>query len=285
MRRDTHAVFHKFKKGFFNTTAWFFLMLAVVWSVFPILLIYASALKPPKELFTFPPTIFGRLTFQNFVDLARDWPEFWLGMRNSVIVTVGSVILTLLVVMPAALAFSRFRGRLIKYSGIFVIVSRMFPPIVITIPLYPLLQISGLMDKHIVLIVLYSAFYIGIGIWILKTFIDNIPLELEESAYLEGCTRFQVFTKITLPLSASGLVSISILLAIFCWKEFFFAFLFTTFEAVTAPVVLHELVSSTFGISWGPLFAGTALQLLPILIFVILVQKWLVRGISYSRAK
>jgi len=268
-----------------STLAWIALICAVVWSTFPIMLVFASALKSPKLLFTYPPKIFGPPTLSNFISLTQEWPEFWSALGNSIIVALGSVLLALVVVLPSALAFSRYKNRTIRLSGVFLIVSRMFPPIVITIPLYPILQTTGLMDKHIVLIVLYTAFHVSIFTWIMKSFIDNIPEELEESAFIEGCSKFQIFMKITLPLAASGMVSISILLFIFSWNEFFFAFLFTTFDSVTAPVILHELLSSTFGITWGPIFAGTAVQLIPVLLFVILVQKYLIRGLAYSSDK
>jgi multiple sugar transport system permease protein len=268
-----------------SSLAWIALICAVVWSTFPILLLFASAFKSPRLLFTYPPQIFGPPTMNNFASLTSDWPQFWSALGNSIIVAFGSVLLALVVVMPSALAFSRYKGRSIRFSGIFLIVSRMFPPIVITIPLYPVLQTTGLMDKHIVLIVLYTAFHVSIFTWIMKSFIDNIPEELEESAFIEGCSKFQIFMKITLPLSTSGMVSISILLFIFSWNEFFFAFLFTTFNAVTAPVILHELMSSAFGFTWGPIFAGTAVQLVPVLLFVILVQKYLIRGLAYSSSK
>ena len=264
---------------------WIALAAAVVWSTFPILLVFTSALKAPTLLFTYPPNIFGAPSLANFTSLTRDWPKFWSTLGNSIIVAFGSVLLSLLVVLPSALAFSRYRGRAIRFSGVFLIVSRMFPPIVITIPLYPILQMTGMMDKHIVLIILYTAFHVSIFTWIMKSFLDNIPRELEESAFLEGCSKLQIFMKVTLPLSASGMVSISILLFIFSWNEFFFAFLFTTFRSVTAPVILHELMSSTFGITWGPIFAGTAVQLVPVLLFVILVQKYLIRGLAYGSSK
>ena len=273
------------KKIVVGVLAWLGLLLAITWSIFPILFIFASSLKASKDIFAYPPSLFKFSTFKHYIALGKEWPEFYESMGNSLIVTLCSVLFTLVVSMPAAYVFSRYRSRFIRSSGLFLIWARMFPPIIITIPLYPIINALGLMDNHVVLIVLYSAFYLSIVSWILKGFLDNIPAELEESAYIEGCGQFRSFISITLPLSTPGIVSGSILVAIFCWKEFFFAFLFTTFNAKTAPVVLREMLGSMFGVSWGPLFAATTLQLLPILIFIWLVQRFLITGLAHSSDK
>jgi len=283
--RAKQALVQKSKKSIVEILAWLALAAAVTWSMFPILFIFASSLKKADQIFAYPPSILGTPTLKHYAALVEEWPDFFKSLGNSLIITFSSVVLTLLVSMPAAYVFSRYRSRFIRSSGLFLIWARMFPPIIITIPLYPIIYTIGLMDNHIVLIALYSAFYLSIVAWILKGFLDNIPPELEESAYIEGCGQLRSFMSITLPLSAPGLVSGSILVAIFCWKEFFFAFLFTTFNAKTAPVVLKEMLGSMFGVSWGPLFAATTLQLLPILIFIWLVQRFLISGLAHSSEK
>ncbi len=283
--RTKEALLQKSKKSIVEILAWVALILAVTWSIFPILFIFTSSLKEADQIFSYPPSLLGAPTLKHYQALGQEWPDFYKSLGNSLIITFSSVAFTLIVSMPAAYVFSRYRSRFIRYSGLFLIWARMFPPIIITIPLYPIIYTIGLMDNHIVLIALYSAFYLSIVAWILKGFLDNIPPELEESAYIEGCGQFRSFMTITLPLSAPGMVSGSILVAIFCWKEFFFAFLFTTFNAKTAPVVLKEMLGSMFGVSWGPLFAATSLQLLPILIFVWIVQRFLMEGLAHSGEK
>jgi len=282
---NREVLIHKSKKSIVEVLAWVALILAVTWSMFPILFIFTSSLKMADQIFAYPPSLLGTPTFKHYLSLGEEWPDFYKSLGNSLIITFSSVVFTLIVSMPAAYVFSRYRSRFIRSSGLFLIWARMFAPIIITIPLYPIIYTIGLMDNHIVLIVLYSAFYLSIVAWILKGFLDNIPPELEESAYIEGCGQFRSFMSITLPLSAPGMVSGSILVAIFCWKEFFFAFLFTTFNAKTAPVVLKEMLGSMFGVSWGPLFAATSLQLLPILIFVWIVQRFLMEGLAHSGEK
>jgi multiple sugar transport system permease protein len=227
----------------------------------------------------------GHFSFKNYVDLAHDWKGFLPDLLNSFIITVLSVIVTTLFSLPTAYAFSRHSGRFVRLTGFFLIASRMFPPIIITIPFYPIFQRLGLIDRHFTLIFLYSAFYISISTWILKNFIDMVPKELEEAAYIEGCSKFQSFIRIVLPLLSPGILSLGILVALFCWKEFLFAFLFTTKVARTAPVALNEMLGSMFGVSWGPLFAAATLHLLPMLICIWLFQNVLIEGAGYGGEK
>ncbi|MGH0051869.1 MAG: carbohydrate ABC transporter permease, partial [Sphaerochaetaceae bacterium] len=133
-----------------------------------------------------------------------------------------------------------------------------------------------LVDNHLVLILLYTAFYVSIGTLTMKSYFDNIPVELEESALIEGCSRMKAFFIILLPLSTTGIMSVGILVAIFAWKEFMFGFLFTTSYAVTAPVVLNEMLGGMFGVSWGPLFAAATIHLIPMLLLIIVAQKFIV---------
>jgi len=273
------------KKTLFKILRNLALIAFLTWSMFPILIIFASALKQPDQLFSYPPKIIGTPTLNNFVDLYKNWPAFFSGLRNSTEITIGSILLTLFISFPAAYSFSRLKNKVTYSSGLLLIIARIFPPIIITIPLYPLLQKIGLIDSKFVLVLLYSAFYVSIGSWILKSYLDNIPKEIEEAALLEGCGKIRTFFYIILPLSSPGIVSASILVCLFCWKEFLFAFLLTTSKAVTAPIILNEMLGSMFGVSWGPLFAATALQLLPILIIVWLFQKILIFGNSYGGEK
>jgi len=162
---------------------------------------------------------------------------------------------------------------------------RMYPPIVLTIPLYPVFVQLHLSDTIWVLIILYSAFSISLSCWLMKIFIDEIPLEIEEAASIDGATTFQIITKILLPLSIRGIVTTIVFVTIFAWKEYMFAFIFTGTSAQTAPVLLSQLQDSIIGIQWGPLFAATTLQLLPILILVIGLQGLIIKGLSGTGVK
>lgn len=264
---------------------WALLVLVILWSVVPIVLVVFSSFKLPSRIFEFPPSLIFKPTFVNYTELARQFPEFFSTLVNSLIVTAGAGLLTLLVSVPAAYAYSRYRSKALTFSAFLMLAVRMFPPIVITLPLYPVIRYLGLNDSHIVLVILYSTFFVSLSTWVMKAFIDEIPREIDESAKLDGCNVFQLLAHIILPLSRHGLVATAVFVVVFSWKEFLFAFLFTSSNARTAPAVISEMLGSVTGVQWGPLLAAASLQLLPLLIFILLIQRFLVQGLTVGSTK
>jgi multiple sugar transport system permease protein len=161
----------------------------------------------------------------------------------------------------------------------------MLPPIVISLPLFPVVNAIGLNDTWTVLIVLYASFFVSLGTWIMKTTIDQIPNELDEAARVDGANIRQIMTHIIMPLGAQGMIAASVFVIVYAWNEFLFAFLFTTTQAKTAPLAVSEMISSVETGDWGILFAASTLQLLPVLLFVILVQKYLIAGMTAGAVK
>ena len=261
------------------------LILLLLWTGFPVLFLFLSAFKTPKEIFKYPPSFFFTPTLTNFQSLVADWPQFFKALGNSVIIAFGASLLTILLAAPAGYALSRYRNRFLEGSAFFMLAIRMYPPIVLTIPLFPVLSQIGLVDTYWVLILLYSTFYISLCAWLMKTFMDGVPVELEEAAAIDGANLFQRITKIVIPLSLHGIVSTAIFVTIFAWKEFTFAYIFTGTKTHTAPIVLDQMLSPVTGVTWGPLFAAATTQLLPILIFVWLVQSYLVEGLKTGAVK
>jgi multiple sugar transport system permease protein len=261
------------------------LALIILWSGFPILLVFLSSIKDPKTIFDFPPRFLFTPTSDNFRELARHWPEFFRTLWNSVVITVGATLLTMVLSFFAGYAYSRFRSRALTLSAFFMLIVRMLPPIVITIPLYPVLSALGLFDRHGTLIVLYAVFFLSLGTFLMKAFIDQLPVELDESAYIDGATRLQVLRRIILPLSTHGLMATATFVLIFSWKEYMYALMFTTTRAKTAPLIISEMLGNVVGVSWGPVFAAATLQLVPILMYVLLVQRVLVEGMLVGSIK
>ena len=264
---------------------WILLALVILWSTVPILLVVLSSFKIPSRIFEFPPSLVFVPTFDNYAELVRLWPEFFSTLVNSLIVTAGAGVLTLLVSVPAAYAYSRYQSRTLTLSAFLMLAIRMFPPIVITLPLYPVVRYLGLNDTHLVLVLLYSTFFVSLSTWVMKAFIDEIPRELDESAKLDGCSVLQLLAFIILPLSRHGLVATAVFVVVFSWKEFLFAFLFTSSAARTAPAVISEMLGSVTGVQWGPLLAAATLQLLPLLVFVLVIQRFLVQGLTAGSTK
>lgn len=268
-----------------NALRIFIIGFGVLWSAFPIFMVISSSFKTHADIFAVPPKLMFRPTLENYRQLFAAWPEFLNGLLNSVIVTVGATILTAIVSLLAGYAYSRYRSRLLTASAFFMILVRMLPPIVVTIPLFPVVNKFELNDTHAILIVLYAAFFVSLSTWIMKSFIDQIPRELEEAAEVEGASTIQRLTKIILPLSVHGMVAACVFVVVFSWNEYMFALIFTSSTAKTAPLVLAEISGALEGVQWGVLFAAATVQLAPVLFFVVLVQKYIVTGLTAGAVK
>ena len=259
----------------------------LLWSGFPILLVVVSSLRPPRDIFAGGGGggLLSSLTTRNYVNLWERWPDFFDNLVNSLVVALSATALTLVVSFLAGYVYSRRDGRLLTASAFFMILVRLLPPIVITLPLFPAVNWLLLNDTRTVLVILYCAFFLSLGTWIMKAFIDQLPRELEEAAAIDGASLWQTLRLIVLPLSYAGLIATSVFIMVFAWNDFLFAFIFTAVDAKTAPLVISEMVSAIDGVDWGILFAAATLQLLPILVFVILVQKYLIAGLTAGTVK
>jgi multiple sugar transport system permease protein len=276
---------NKLKKCISYTLRMVVLALFIIWSAFPIFILVISSFKPSRDIFDFPPSIFFKPSLINYFNLVERWPEFFGKLLNSAIITLGATSLTIVITTMAGYVYARHRNMFLTYSAFFMIVIRMVPPIVITIPLFPALNYFALNDTHILLILLYSTFFVSLCTWIMKAFIDQIPKDIEEAAFIDGASLFQTLTRVTLPLAVHGIIASAVFVFIFSWNEFLFAFLFTANTAKTAPIILSEMQNSVTGVEWGPLFAAATLQVMPILVFVILVQRYLITGIAAGSTK
>ena len=261
------------------------ILLAVIWSGFPILLVVASSLKPGREIFATPPSLIFTPTFEHYAKLWQVWPDFFGNMRNSLIVTIGASLLCVACATSAGYVYARHRHRWLTHSAFAMIVVRMLPPIIVTLPLFPVVNALRINDTHILLIMLYAAFFVSLSTWIMKAFIEQIPRELEEAAHVDGATLGQILLKIILPLAANGILAAAVFVVVFAWNEYIFALVFTTRAAKTTPLVISEILSTVEGVDWGVLFAAATVQLAPILAFVIAVQRYLITGLAAGSLK
>lgn len=257
----------------------------LLWSVGPIALITVAAFTPEREIFAVGASTGWRPTLENFIALWTRWGDFFIGLRNSFIVTVGATVLAVLVSTLAGFGYSRWRSAFLSGSVFAMIAIRLLPPIVTTLPLFPIVNALGLSDTYTVLIILYAAFFVSLGTMVMRAFVDQIPRELDEAAMVDGATQRQILTKVILPLSAQGMVAVAIFVIVYAWNEFLFAFIFTTKHAKTAPLVMSEMIGSLDGVEWGVLFAATIVQLLPVLVFVVVCQRHLIEGLTAGATK
>lgn len=219
--------------------------LVLLWSAGPIYLIISSAFKLQRDIFSVQPKLFlFEPTLRNFVALVNEWPQFFYAMANSTVVTIFSAILTVIFSAMAGFVYSRHVGTVLKLSAFGLIFVRMFPPIVITIPLFPWANVLALNDTRTILVLLYVTFYVSLGSWIMKSFFDQIPREIDEAAMMDGASSFAAFTRILLPIAAPGMVAVGVFVMVFAWNEFLFAFILTSTIARTAPVAISEMTNS-----------------------------------------
>lgn len=264
---------------------WLALALILVWSGFPILLVVLSSLKPPVDIFTYPPAFLFSPTWVNYRGLLERWPDFFVNMGNSAIVTAFATLLTVLSSALAGYVYSRFRSKALAASALFMICIRILPPIVVTLPLFPAVNWLGLNDTFLILILLYATFFVSLGTLVMKTFIDQIPRELDEAAFMDGASQLQTIWRIILPLAAQGMVAAGIFVFVYSWNEFLFAFIFTAVKAKTAPLVISEMMGAMDGVDWGVLFAAATLQLIPVVLLVMLAQRYLIAGLTAGSTK
>ncbi|AOO80188.1 multiple sugar transport system permease protein [Bosea sp. OK403] len=260
-------------------------LVIVAWSVLPIALIAMSSFKSDRDIFSLTSRFSFAPTLANYELLWSRWGDFFFGLWNSFIVTVGATVLAVLVSLLAGFAYSRHASKGLQASAFFLIFIRLIPPIVITLPLFPVVNWLGLNDTHLILIVLYATFFVSLGTIVMRTFIDQIPRELDEAAMIDGASQMQIVWRVILPMAAQGMLAVAVFVIVYAWNEFLFAFIFTTTKAKTAPLVISEMIGAVEGVEWGVLFAASTVQLLPVLAFVILMQKHLVAGLTAGAVK
>ena len=264
---------------------WLFLAFILVWSVAPIFFIVLSSFKRQIDIFVYPPRLVFEPTIDNYLRLNSQWQGFFDAMGSSLIVALGATLLGGVVSFVGGYAYSRSRSRFTSWSAVYMIAVRVLPPIVVTLPLFPVVDWLGLNDTHILLILLYATFWVSLNTMIMKNFFDQIPYELDEAAYIDGATEWQLVTRILARLTLQGMAAGSIFVFVYSWNEYLFAMIFSTNQAKTAPLILSELMGAVDGTEWGVLFAGVTLQLVPVVLLVTLARRYLIAGLTAGAVK
>jgi ABC-type glycerol-3-phosphate transport system permease component len=211
--------------------------------------------------------------------------DFWVPIRNSLVVAGATTALCLLIGAPCAYALARlaFRGRALVLA--FILAVSMFPQISIVSPLYLLLREVGLIDTLPGLILPYLTFALPLAVWLLTGFFRQLPSELEEAALLDGATRLRAFREVILPLALPGLAATAIVTFVTCWNEFLFALSFTVSpERQTVPVAI-ALFRGQYQVPWGQVLAATVVATAPVVVLVLLFQRRIVGGLTAGAVK
>jgi multiple sugar transport system permease protein len=211
-------------------------------------------------------------------------------IRNSTIAATGSTILAVILGSMAGYGLSRFSyhwrffGWRNDSIAFWIISQRFLPPAVFIVP-YTILYVNlNLIDTWRGLILIYTVFNIPFSTWIMRDFFDNLPIDLEESARVDGATRWQAFLRIVLPLSAPGLVSVGILAFIFAWNEYLYALMLTNFDAITLPVLIVGQ-NTARGVDWWYIAALSTISITPVMVMGFILQRFVVRGLVAGAVK
>jgi len=259
------------------------LVIFFMFFMFPIYWMVATSLKETVDIFSLPPKWFFKISFENYLHIISDDSGFLKKILNSCIASVINAIFTLLLAFPAAYSMSRYKTGGINLLMWFLSI-RMIPPIVGAIPLFIIFSKLGLVDSYIALPILYIIINLPFAIWMIKSFMDEIPNEIDESAYVEGCSTTGVIIKIIIPLIRPGILATLVFCFIMAWNEFLIANIFTRKMAITAPVGVARFITER-QILWGYITAGATLASAPPIILLLLFQKNLMRGLTLGAVK
>lgn len=253
---------------------------------FPLFWMLLCSFKPGSELYSVPPTFLPhQWTLQNYRDLFIQ-TNFLTYFANSLIVAFGSTFLSLIVGGLGAYSLSRFRFFGIAAFSNATLVCYMLPEVLIVLPLYIYVVKLGMADTLISLIIANTAFTLPLALWFMRSYFNAIPVSLEESAMIDGCTRLGAMMRVTVPLALPGIVSVGVFSFNHAWNEFLFALVFVSSETnKTLPLGLATWIGQDNIYSWGMLLAGAVLVTIPVILFYLLVQRKLVVGLSEGGSK
>jgi ABC-type glycerol-3-phosphate transport system permease component len=264
---------------------WVYIVLAVLSLVciMPFLWVVLTAFKDRITAFSVPPTWLFSPTIDSFITLVKV-RRMHVYLFNSVIISLASTILSVGIGTFAAYALARFRFAGRDDLAFWILTNRMLPPVAVLIPMFMIFQTVHLLDRHIGLIILYTGMQLPFVVWMLRGYFEDIPRQLEEAAWIDGDTWLAAFRKITLPLVSPAITATGIFVLILCWNEYAFALYITGPNSKTLPPsVMTFMVERS--VEWNQLGAACVFIALPILIFVLFVQKHFVRGLSMGMIK
>lgn len=263
------------------------LLLLMLVVLFPIYWMVITAFKTRLELTGYPPTLFPQQFIPDNYQSAFSFSDIPRYMLNSLIVVGTSTLISLIFGTLAGYSLARFAftPNFKRQVSFWILSTRMIPPIVTVIPIFAIFQNLHLLNTYLGMIIVYVGFTLPFTTWMMRAFVREVPVDLEEAAMVDGDTRLTALFRIVLPLTAPGLVATAIFALILVWNEFLFALIITTTSAtITLPVGIAGFVSQ-FEVLWGQMSAVGTVAIIPILIFTFAVQRYLVRGLTLGAVK
>lgn len=253
--------------------------------VYPYINMFFTSVKTHEEIYASPSTHIPIVwQWRNYIDVWSAAP-IWDYLKTSLIISISATLLVLIVSIPAAYFISRYR---FKFRGAFlllVLATQMFSPTALIIGIFKEVDFFGALDSYLALIILNAGFNLAFAIWLLAGFFSSIPVEIEEAAMIDGCTRVQALRKVTLPIALPGLVTAVIFTFVAAWNEFTIALtIMSSADKKPLPVGLTTFVGQ-YDVAWEYLFATTMIAIVPVVILFIAIEKYLVGGLTAGSVK
>jgi multiple sugar transport system permease protein len=267
-----------------RTLLWALLIAVLILYGFPFIYLLLTSFKPHAEAISIPPAIFPKnWTLDNYADALNTTgviPSF----LNSIQTAVLSTVLSLVLAIPAAYGVTRYKTRTGRIFILFALVTRMVPPVAIAIPMTAMLSTIGLSDTPTGLAIAHTTISLPLSIWLMVSFFDAVPDELEEAARVDGCSRLGALWRVVVPIVSGGIAVTAIFAFLTSWNEFLFALLLTSFRAQTTPIVIDNF-QTQFNLDWGPMTALAAMYSIPVILLTLLLQRQLVAGLTLGAVK
>jgi len=268
---------------------WILVSLFMIYVLFPIYWLVNNSFKTEKEIFLFNPTFYPHeFTYYNYrtvLFMRGGGVNFMAYFSNSLIVAITTLILSIFIGGLAAYGISRSKSRAIYILPLIFLAFSLTPPQAYVNPLYFMMKYLKLLDTKLSLIIIYTLFSLPLPIWFLSQYFKGIPEELEEAARIDGCTRFQVISKIVLPLSSPGISVSAIFVFMYVWNEFFLAGIFTsTSRAMTLPIGIMNFQQLN-SLSWNLTSAASMMAVFPLVIIISIFQRYIIQGLTAGALK
>ncbi|TXN28890.1 carbohydrate ABC transporter permease [Lacisediminihabitans profunda] len=263
---------------------WTALIVLVVLYAFPFVYMLFTSFKTPIETNAIPPTILpSTWTVQNYITAlsTQGVPQSFL---NSLQTAVISTLISLVLAVPAAYAVTRYRTRLGRVFILLALIMRMVPAIVVGTPLIVIFHNLGLSDTSLALAIAQTTISLPLSIWLMASFFEAVPDELEESARVDGCSRLGALWWVVLPITRGGVAVAAIFAFLASWNDFIFALLLTSVRAVTTPLQIANF-QSQFGLDWGTMTSLAVLYSVPVIVLAIVLQRHIVAGLTLGAVK
>ena len=264
-------------------TAYIVSFVAIGVTIIPITWLFLLSIKTKGETFTIPPKFLFNPTAQNYIDL-WDNDLFKDTFFNSVFITLISITLSIVIAIFAAYALKRYKIRFKTAFMQWLLLAYMLPEFLFVLPMFAIYQSIGIYDTYIGMALIYQVHVLPFSIWMLRSFLEEIPKEIDDAAYLDGCNPFQAIYKIYLPLIIPGIVATAILNGIWVWNELAIALGLTFFDAqpITVGVASFRGYAS---INWGGMTGSAIISMIPMILFAAFAQKHIVKGLTLGSVK